>query len=312
MASKAVVSTTLSFGLVSTPVSVKKAVSGRDAAGTQISSATPDGHRAGYAYVDKDRVEEIVGKALANGKQPDAKELGETFLPYELGDKGKVVQKPLKGIFEKDGTFFPVEQSQLELIDEQTKLQDLEIAGFIPLSEVPFERTTDAYFLTPGGKSAASVKPLALLRDGLKERKVAGFGSITLRTKTYPFIVWVKDDGIILNTLAYAATFDASEAAESISAVATDEKTLAMAGTLIDQLTVDAVNLDGIKNDRVEAREEVIAKVLAGEKLEPVAVEAAAEEASDDLAALLQASIGVNAPVEEKPKKAAAKKKVAA
>lgn len=310
---KSVVSTTLNFGLVSAPVAVKKC-SGRT--GTEFKSATEHDAEAGYVWADKAAIQDAATTALANGKQPSPAELGKAILeiPFALGDKGRAVQKPRKGIFDGDG-FTEVPVDAIAAIDEECKLPDLSIEGFIPLADVPLERSIGAYFLAPAGKGgAAAVKPLALLRDGLKMRKTAGFGRLTLRTKTYPFVVYERNGGLLLNTLEYAADFaQSSEAAECLSGIATDEKTLQLAGALIDQLTVDAVNLDGLTDDRHEKREALILDALAGKTIEVSEKPAPQEAAGLDLAAVLAASIGAAAtPAAEPKKKAAAKKKVAA
>lgn len=300
---RAALTTTLNFGLVSAPVAVKNCTG---KSGTDVHEATVDGHRAGNVKADKELIEQVVGGALAEGKTPDPAAVGEAVLkvPFESGDKGGFVQRPRKGIFGADGGFTEVPTDLLKLIDDECKLTDLTIEGFIPVSAVPFERAIGAYFLTPPAKAVASAKPLALLRDGMTAKNVAGFGRLTLRTKTYVFVVHVRNGGLILNTLEYAAKFSqAEEAAASLAGVATDEKTVTMAGTLIDQLTVDAVNLDGIVDDRFEKREELYAKVLAGEKIEATEKPETEETVGVDLAELLAASIGANAPAAAKTSK---------
>lgn len=273
-------STTLSFGLVNTPVKLKKA---SEAKATELKSASPAGNPAGYTWVDK-----------------ETGELIET----------EMVQR---GVFTDNG-FCPVSKEALKAIDEQCKIDSIEIEKFIPFSEVPFERTTGAYFLAPGsvgngkGSTAAAKRTLALLRDALAERDdaVAGVGKLTLRTKAYPFVVYERDGGLVLNTLCYADEFaQIAEAADSLAGVESDPKSKQLASMLIDNLLGDRTDLDALQDERRKLRETLIAQAVNGEAIAaPDTQPVAPITPPDDLEALLVASVAAAAP-EPKPKRKA-------
>lgn len=258
---KTVSTTTLNFGLVSTEVKLKKV---QEVLSTSFKLASPDGHPVKQMYVDEETGEFV-------GTRADCK----------------------SGLFTAEG-FREITAEAQKAIDEETKLESMTLDGFLALDEAPFERATAAYYLAPGGKGgAASVKPLALLRDGLKLRGVCGYGRVTITKKTYPFLVFEKDGGLFVNLLVYADEFEqAKEAAECLAGTETDEKTLTLAGTLLDQIGGSRLGLDSLVDDRRDKREELVAKALAGEVIEVTEKDTAAPTNTVDLADLLAASIG--------------------
>jgi Ku protein len=272
-------STTLSFGLVSCPVSLKKVADKKDVG---FKLCTPDGEAVKQMY--------------------RAEESGELFEPAALE----------KGV-EADGKITVVGKETIKNIDASVAIDGLNIERFIPLADVPFERAEGAYYIAPTKAAGlAEKKPLALLRDGLKAHARAGVGKLTLRSKQRAFVVFEKDGGLLVNTLVFADAFEqAAEAGEVLADVPeADGKTLALFETLIASMEGEASDLDSYTDDSFEAKAELVAKAVAGEKIEVVAV-AAAPEPTDNIEELLLASVAAAQPA--KPAKAkAAKAKVAA
>jgi Ku protein len=256
-----VLTSTLSFGLVSAPVRLKKV---SESKATELKTASPEGNPLARVYLDG-----VTGEVVENG---DLR----------------------KGLFEADG-FHEISQDALTAIDEATKLEVIEVTGFIPLADVPFERAISAYFLAPGGKGGPiAAKPLALLRDTLRKYKVAGFGKVTLRTKSYPFVVYEHEGGLLVNTLVWADEFQqVHEAAESLEGVQTPKATVELAGQLVKALTTTVADLDALKDDRREKREKLIAAALAGKPVTSVPT-AVLQADTTDLEAALAASLAAS------------------
>jgi DNA end-binding protein Ku len=259
------VSTThLSFGLVSAPVKLKKVA---DKRGVAFKMCSPDGKPVVQRYI--------------------VEETGEMFAPAECE----------KAVENGNGELTLIGKETVKAIDEaaNAEVDGIQIEKFIPLAEVPFERAEAAYFIAADKKAGlAERKPLALLRDGLKAHGVAGIGKLVLRSKQRAFVVYEKDGGLLLNTLVFADDFaQVAEAGESLEAVPeTDAKTLTLFGALIADLEGDVLDLNGYADDSFEPKSELVAKALAGEKIEvpEKALEIPATE--DNIEALLLASIG--------------------
>lgn len=257
-----VTSTTLEFGLVSAPVKLKAATGKK---GTELKLASPEGHSVKQVYVDEETGEIV-------GTRADCR----------------------RGIF--NGDFHEVPPDQLALIDEESKLESLKVEGFIPLNDVPWERAKGAYYLAPE-KGKPNVKPLVLLREGMRKRKVAAVTRLTLKAKTYPAVIYAAEVapgkwGLLLNTLTYADEFaQAKEAAECLEGFEPDTATVNLAGRLIDQLNTSRAVLDSWTDDRAEKREELIAQMLAGQTIVAAEKPATKKAPDADLADLLKASL---------------------
>jgi DNA end-binding protein Ku len=271
-------STNLSFGLVSVNVALKKVADKRSVA---FKMCSPDGQPVVQRYM--------------------VEETGELYAPAECE----------KAVENGDGLTM-IGKETVKAIDESVDIEGLEVEKFIPLAEVPFERAEAAYFIAPEKKAGlAQRKPLALLRDGLRSHGVAGIGKLTLRTKQKAFVVYEKDGGLLVNTLVFADDFaQVAEAAESLESVPeTDAKTLTLFGALVADMEGSVLDLNVYADTSVEPKSELVAKALAGEKIEVPEHVAAPDTSGDDLEAKLLASIGGG----EAPKpKAKSKKKVAA
>jgi DNA end-binding protein Ku len=254
-------STTLSFGLVNVPVGLCKVSGSGSRVGFKL--ASPAGNPVKQTYVD-----EVTGELV--GSNADCE----------------------RGIFDGDG-FHPVDKDTISAIDEALAIDGIEIQKCIPLSEVPFERITGAYFLQPGGKTGPAVaKALRLVYDALASTGTAGIGRLALRTEHRPFVVRAQDGALVVNTLEFASDFAKgyAEAGEVLTDVEpTDAKTLALAETLVGQLSGSIADLDGIVNEREDRRSELVVAALNGEA---ITVEGVAAEPVSDLTDLLTASLG--------------------
>jgi DNA end-binding protein Ku len=252
----AVTNTTLEVGLLAIPVGLHKADS---ANGISLSSASPAGHKVKQTYVDT--------------------ETGEVI------DRGDLQ----KGVWEGD-TFHAVDAEAVAEIDQAGKLDSFKLEGFLPLTEVPFERATGFYFIGPQRGGVTPPKPLALLRDALKETASAGFFKLTLRTRQQPAVIYEKDGGLIVNTLAWGEDVKA-DPAEMITDEASDAAQLKLAVQLVKGLAGTRKDLDGLTDDTRPLKARLLEDALAGKQVKAPAKKAAAKKADTDLEALLKASV---------------------
>lgn len=276
MGASTVKSTTLSFGVVTAPVALRKVADKKE---ISFQLASPAGNGVKQVYVD-----EVTGEIV--GPNSDC----------------------LKGIYDdpkgKTG-FHEVPKEAIAAIDASVAIDGLVIDGFLPIGEVPFERAEAAYYVAPAGKTGmVAAKPLALLREAMEKTGKAGYGKLTMRSKQRAFVVYAENGGLLLNTLVYAEDFArVVEAAAVLEGVATDEKTVDLACTLIEAQSGERADLDAYTDDSRALREDLVAQALAGQTIEVPEV-AEPVEAVIDLEAALLASIGQAAPKAAKKKAA--------
>lgn len=265
MASKSVLSTTLSFGFVTAPVGVKKMRDG-DPKELKTHFGSPEGNPVSQRYLDKT-----------------------TGAVFEQGEL-------LRGVYDdyENGVgFHPLPDESLTAIEEACKIDGLVIDGFIPWADTPVERFEDTYYLAPKGGPAAA-KSLALLRDAMAATGVAGIGKFTLRTKQRPFVVYADGNAVILAAVTFGSDClsRAAEAQEACPIAAMPEH-VELAKTLIDGMLVGREQLDAYVDDSIEQRANLIAAAVAGQTIEaPAPGEKVAPVV--DLEAALLASISAS------------------
>lgn len=265
----AVKSTSLSFGLVTVPVSLKKGKA-TDKDGPSFASCTADGRPVRQVYVT-DEVDTETGEI----KEQIVGTLKDLHKGIPDGDKFSIVPK-----------------ATLEAIANEGKIESLVVDGFIPLAEVPTERVEGVYFISPSKDTGtAGGKTLALLRDGLRQEGVAGIGKLTLRTKQRAFVMHERDGVLVVNVLGFADSYTPlAKAKDLLPAGEADAKTLSLFSMLVTNLKVPVEKLDEYVDEVVPKREALVEAVLAGEEIE-VPVEDAEVAATVDLEAALVASI---------------------
>lgn len=283
----AVKSTTLSFGLVSAPIRLQKA---KEANEVGFKLASPNGEPVKQVYA-VERVDTATGE-----------------IAYDvIGSRTACA----RGIWNGD-QFHEVPAETIKQIDKSFEIESLVVDGFMPLSDVPFERAEGCYFILPGKDAGtAGARALALLARGLTDTGKAGIGKLTLRTKQRPFVVYASDGGLVVNTLGFADAYEALDnARHAFDGIEIDEKTVGLFKTLVDAEAVDAAKLDEYRDEVTPEREKLVEAALAGKAIEAPAVAATAQP-TGDLESLLLASIGGStaakkATAKAKPKKAAA------
>ncbi len=294
-------STALTFGLVSVPVAVKKVKVSGD---SEFKTADADGRPCGRIWAVKSED--------AGGEPRVPTDLESLIIPpFVPNEKGELRQDVTSAV-EVGGKYRPLPKDALKAINLACAIDGIEIQGFIPVADVPFERVEGCYYLAPAkGMGAAAAKPLALLRDALALSGRAGYGKLTFRptsglARQHAFVVYPKFGGLLLDTVAFAEDFaQTAEVGEVLAGVAAEEKHVAMATTLIESLSATVADLDALVDDARERRAELVEKAVNGEVIE-VPEKAAPAEPSIDLEAALTASLaGPKAKGKAKAKAAA-------
>ena len=117
------------------------------------------------------------------------------------------------------GQFVPIEDAELEALEQHDTSRAIEITRFVAADEVDpvyFDRT---YYLVPAGTEAQR-RPYALLLAAMREAGVVGLGSFVLAGKEKLCLIRAKGDALALETLFVAE--DVKSQAEIDEAVAGD------------------------------------------------------------------------------------------
>lgn len=227
------------------PVSLKKI---RTQSDVSLDTASPDGHPIKTQKVD------LVTDALVENDEVQS---------------GVFRSKPKKTDKTTWDDFAPISKDDLATIADATDIETFVIDRFIPLATVPFERITDAYFLAPA--SGMSSKPLVLLAAALKKKKAAGVFKMVKSSRQHLAVVYEKNGGLIVNTLAFANDFAAvREAGDALARdeVKIDRAVREAAEQLIDMfMEPDGSSLDEYEDDLIPLRADLVERAIQGKTL---------------------------------------------
>lgn len=269
---KAIVNTTIRFGLINLPVGICKATGEMD--DVKFNLADKNGHAVVQQYVD------------SAGEVVPRDEMTRTF----------------------EGHMIP--QDAIAAIAEQTKLPDMEISKTEDYAVFVsnMHRITGSYFLQ-STKKTGNLGAYKLFCDVLADTGKVAVTKFTFRSRQHQLVIW-PDNGILrASTLAFAG--DEREPDENVNAhlaASYSDRDFEMAKQLMTLMSEDDANpLEMDVDEAIPLRYELVQQALAGEAIE--APEAApASEPIPDLAAALQAMLAdAEAKKKTKPKKAKAK-----
>jgi DNA end-binding protein Ku len=210
------------------------------------------------------------------------------------------------------GQFVPIEDEELEALEQRDTSRSIEINRFVAADEVDpvyFDRT---YYLVPAGTEAQR-RPYALLLEAMREAGVVGIGSFVLAGKEKLCLVRAKGDALALETLYVSEDVKSqAEIDEAVTATSVKKEELALAQQLIGGLQGEFDPYELRSEYRAQLRELLAAKAEGRELPEPE--EAVAETPVIDLMDALRASVAASkkGPGKAAAKKAAAKKPAAA
>lgn len=199
------------------------------------------------------------------------------------------------------GQFVPIEDAELEALENYDTSRSIEIRQFVPADEVDpiyYDRT---YYLVPA-PTEAQRRPYALLIEAMEETGVVGLGSFVLAGKEKLCLIRPKGHALALETLFLAEDVKSQEEIdEPVAATGVKKDELALAKQIISGLQAD-FDPEELRSDyRAKLRELLTTKVDGHELTMP---EPEGESATViDLMEALRASVAASQG--EKPKPAA-------
>jgi DNA end-binding protein Ku len=254
MATRAILKTTIVFGLVSVPVRVISAFN------------TPKEVSLHWMHVG----DGACGASV--GYQKVCKGCGETLEQFQIGSG-----------YQQGDTLIEITDAELDSLPTPSKGK-IELVQFVDANEIPAPMFSTMYFLEP---EPVGRMPYALLARVLSQRDVLGIGTITMRSKESLCAIRSEGDALVLETLRRPDELKPPPTLDPISEP--QQEMVDMAGMLIDAQTkpFDA----GFFTDHYQtALTELVAAKVAGAPA-PVAIAAAKPQGTPDLMAMLKASI---------------------
>jgi DNA end-binding protein Ku len=212
------------------------------------------------------------------------------------------------------GQFVPVEDEEIEALEQRDTSKLIEITRFVQAEEVDpvyFDRT---YYLVPAGTEAQR-RPYALLLQAMRDAGVAGIGSFVLSGKEKLALIRAKGDALALETLFVAEDVkDQEEIDEAVASTQVRKEELALARQLISGLE-GPFEPDELRSEYRASLKELLEAKLEGRELPepaPEPVETPVIDLMEALRASVAAGKGSGGKKASAGKPAAAPKKRAA
>jgi DNA end-binding protein Ku len=231
MASRAVASGVISFGLVSIPVKLYTSASSEQVRFNMLDSR--HGVRVKQQYYSP-----------ADNKVLDKNEIIKGY-EYARDQFVKFTDEELKAL-------------------EADRSNHIEIVEFVPLGTFDFVQIEKTYYL---GADKGGDKAYRLLSQAMKEKDRVAVGRWAARGKEQLVLVRPYKDGLILHQLYYANEVRSFEEADDTAKVSFSEKELDLAERLIEQLSVDEFSREKYKDDYADRVRAVVDQKVAGQEV---------------------------------------------
>jgi DNA end-binding protein Ku len=204
------------------------------------------------------------------------------------------------------GHFVPIEDAELEALEQRDTSRAIDITSFVKLGEVDpvyFDRT---YYLVPAGAEAQR-RPYALLLEAMKKADVAAIGSFVLAGKEKLCLIRAKGDALALETLFVSEDVKSpEEIEEAVGSAKVKAPELALAQQIIASLEAP-FDPAALRSEYRSSLRELLNAKLEGHEVVAEAERATAEAPVPDLLEALLAT--VSAAGKAPAKKPAAKRK---
>ncbi|MFC7327074.1 Ku protein [Marinactinospora rubrisoli] len=195
----------LSFGLVSVPVTLFAATERHSYAMHQFQRDTSD--RIRYKRVNERTGDEVAPGDIVKGAETD------------------------------EGEYVVVERADLESI-APGRSRTLEIDAFVPADAIEPLSYDRAYYLAPDSKAAA--KPYALLCQALQDSGRLGVATLVMRDRQHLAVIGPQNGVLTLSTLFFADEIrDPEEVLPSVPDVRIDDRELSLATQLVEAMAAD-------------------------------------------------------------------------
>lgn len=243
---KAIRKTMLSCGLLNAPVKIYAA------AGTEpeirFNLCGPNGEPVDQVYIPHEEESEY---RWADDEKTER--IVQIFSKGELGSS-------------YNGTM--ISQADLAIADEDSMedengndLSTIQIERFVPIKSVPSERGIGLYYIGPD--KALEGKSFETFKAALKRKRVAGIAKVVVRKRQMLLAIYERDGVVMAQRLNFFDTLtprDNVDLTDSRVKVRKDE--VSMMGNLIDAYMTDADEIDGMKDSYVEAKREIVEKIV--------------------------------------------------
>lgn len=224
--------------------------------------------------------------AEAPSLQPSTLTPGEfTVTLVEEGTMARVSRDEVRrGVRKQDGTFIDCTE-QLKAIEEETKLDQMEVVDFIDVGQIERARICDSYYV--GADDPRAVNPLKMVWEAMRaERRVAVVKwSMRSRQSLGVLVAHGRSGCLVLLKLAWAEDWrEAPAKALSVKNAVVSPEEIMLARNLVAAMGGKTADLNALRDDAIERREELYASAVRGEVaavVPPAAVDAdlALEEA---------------------------------
>jgi DNA end-binding protein Ku len=254
---------TLSFGLVSIPVSLFPATR---RAGVSLRMLAPDGTPLARRYYCPEDGKELDDAELARG--------------YELDD----------------GSYVVISDEELEAVDPK-KSRDIDLRAFVPAAQLDPLYFDRSYVLT---SASDSTKAYRLLAELMERTERAGIATFVMREKEYLVAIFAHGGILRAETLRFHDEVRSADDLDLPSASRSDPTLVKSFANAIAELAADELDVEQLHGEQTAAlRKRIAAKqrrgedVITGEELETA-------EAAEviDLMDVLKRSLQGEAPAE--------------
>lgn len=197
-----------------------------------------------------------------------------------------------RGVRLADGRFIDCTE-RLAQIEERTRLECMEVVGFVDVTRVPRYRVKGAQYVGAGDGSA--LPALRLLFEGLRVTRRAAVVKVTKRSRQTLGIIAASAGVLMLFELVWSEDVrEAPDRATAIHRADANADQLRRMIALIGAMGAPVDVLDDMRDDAIEMRERLYAQAAAGE-LEPDASSwTGVVDLVDDLMQQLEESLGVS------------------
>lgn len=198
----------------------------------------------------------------------DAFQAGEGFIPAEYrdvlveeGSNAEVREDEVRrGIRDDSGVFIDLTE-HLARIDEETKLQEMEVAAFIRVEQVPRERVTGSYYLASSDGTGAKV--LRLVYEAMRKSRRVAVVRWTKRTRQALGVIvpHAASGALLVLELSWEAQWRTPppRALSHLMPVAdVSPSEIEAAVSLVDALADSRAALDEMEDDAVRLRTELV------------------------------------------------------
>jgi len=191
----------------------------------------------------------------------------------------------LKGYEVGKNQFVIIEEEDLDKLPLKTT-KTIDIVEFVERNEVPLGLyVKSAYYLEP---EDVGVKPFFLLKRALEDTNKVAVAKIALRDREHLSLIQVEGSTLLCNTLNWPDEIRSTEELNLPQNVKISDKEVAMATSLIDNLT-DSFQPERYTDDYKAAFQQIVDQKMKG--LQVMTPAAAPEPRVMDLMAALKASV---------------------